>query len=113
MFLLCQDLLLPLSHVHAFLLKLKFLVRVMMTAVQCVGGVQPSWISPPEQLCSLRVLGFTLFQAGLQSGALVPVQAARPVGSQLPLGKAQPGSQVSIPVAGSGHPASAPAGHWA
>lgn len=43
----------------------------------------------------------------------MPAQAARPVGSQLPLGKAQPGSQVSIPVAGSGHPASPSAGHWA
>lgn len=34
-----------------------------------------------------------------------------PVGSRVPLGKAQPGSQVSITVAGSGHPASPSAGH--
>lgn len=39
-----------LSHMHAFLLKLEFLICVMMTTVQWVGGVQPSWISHTEQL---------------------------------------------------------------
>lgn len=34
------------------------------------------------------------------------------MGSRLPLGKAQPGSQVSITVAGSGHPASPSTGPW-
>lgn len=46
-------------------------------------------------------------------GALMPVKSASPVGSRLPLEKAQPGSQLSITVAGSGHPASPSAGHWA
>lgn len=39
-----------LSHMHAFLLKLEFLIHVLMTAVQWVGGVQLSWASSTEQL---------------------------------------------------------------